>query len=161
MHKEKLKTLRIPVKIALLIGLSFNLYFNVHAKEYQASSQELHNSDDLNVHERLSKLEAENQQHKTEVSILKTRSDEDKKAMALLTVKVDDSLNSLSKLEAENLVLKNEVDWDRNVIEELTGRVAILEGATSTNGSETISQKDDVLGRLKRPYRLLPKKIPR
>ena len=161
MQKEKLKTIRIPVKFALLIGLFFNLYFNVDAIGYQASSQELHNSDDLNLHERLSKLEAENQEHKTEISMLKTKSEEDKKNVALLTVKVDDSLNSLSKLGAENSILKNKVHEDRNVIEELTGRVAILEGAASTNLSETISQKPKVLGRLKRPYRLLPKQIPK
>ena len=106
----------------------------------QASSQELHNSDDLNLHEGLSKLEAENQQHNTEISILKTKSEEDKKIMALLTVKVDDSLNSLSKLEAENSILKINVHEDRNVIEELAGRVVILEGTASTNGSETTTK---------------------
>lgn len=160
MSKGKLKTLMIPVKIVLLFGLSFNLYFNVNAKGNQTLRKESDNNDALNIYERMSKIEAENQQHRAEISLLRTKTDENKKHTALLTIKVDEGLNSLSELESENTILKIKVNEDRNSIEELTGRVAMLEGATSTYGSEATHKNKD-LGRQKRPYRLLPKQNPK
>ena len=157
MKMDQLKTFKIPLKFALLICLFYNLYFTVEAKG-NPTDFKLYHSEGLDLNVRMSKIEAENQQHKTDISLLKAVVEEDKKSIALLTIKIDDGLNSISKLESENVKKETENNALKTKIEELSGRFAKWEATATLNGSETNGRvrKDDVTKLLKRPARLLP-----
>ena len=72
----------------------------------------------------------------------------------------------MSKLEAENrqqkqemAVMKTTIDENRNEMENMNGRVSTLEQSERTENQK--SGNIDVLSRPKRPYRLIPVKLPR
>lgn len=147
MKKAKLKPLRILLKISLLFGLSYSLYTKAEAKE-DSNLQHLSNGKGLTLHERMSKIETENKEHKAEIYLLKT--------------KLDDGVNSISKLEAEsmkrkteNAVLKTRIDEVTKENQQLIKRVARLE-AKALNNCSTTEDDDCILDRSKRPARLLP-----
>jgi len=102
-HREQLG---ISLKLLLFVGLFFNLNFEVKAKR-NLVSQEMHNANGLNFNDRMSKIEAENEQHKTEISILKTVVEEDKKAIAILTIKVDEEHEAVNHLKSHIERLEN------------------------------------------------------
>jgi len=69
----------------------------------------------------------------------------------------------MSKIEAQNRqhekeisLLKTERVEDKNEIHKLRNRVARLEALSTFDGKTN----EDILGRQKRPYRLIPKKLP-
>jgi len=99
MKQTHRKQLGISLKLFLFVGLFFNLYFEVVAKRNLAP-QEMCNGDGLNLNDRMSKIEAENQQHKTEISLLKTVVEDDKKAIAILTIKVDEEHATVNQLKS-------------------------------------------------------------
>ena len=67
-------------------------------------------------------------------------------------------MNSISKLESENIKKETGNIALKTKIEELNGRFAKWEATATLNGSETNGKirKDDVAKLLKRPARLLP-----
>ena len=72
----------------------------------------------------------------------------------------------MSNLEAENLqqrqemsIMKATIDENRIEMENMNGRVSLLEQSERTENQK--SDNIDVLSRPKRPYRLIPDKLPR
>ena len=72
----------------------------------------------------------------------------------------------MSKLETENrqqkqemAVMKTTIDENRKEMENINGRVSLLEQAERTETQER--DQNDLLSRPKRPYRLIPAKLPR
>jgi len=133
--------LRILLKIYLLSGLTYNLHYNTAEAKENLNLKQLSTEKGLTMEERMSKIEAENHQHKTEISLLKT--------------KLDNGINSISKLEDENSVLKIKIYEDSKEIQELNDRVARLESKEFINSSK-MNDKSDVFDRKERPARLLP-----
>ena len=97
--KGPLEPLRILLKISLLFGLAYNVnYKAAEAKENSGLQQSL-NGKGLTLDERMSRIEEENRQHKTEISLLKSVVEEDKKAIATLTIKVDEEHATVNYLK--------------------------------------------------------------
>ena len=72
----------------------------------------------------------------------------------------------MSKLETENrqqkqeiAVMKTTIDENRKEMENINGRVSLLEQAERTETQER--DQNDLLSRPKRPYRLIPAILPR
>lgn len=160
--RQIFKPFRVLLKFSLLVGLSYSLYFSAEGKRI-SPHHELHNGKGLSLNDRMSKIEAENQENTAAISLLKTTVDEEKKSMARLEIKVDFGLNSISQLKSENIkqktessALENKIGQNRKVIEELGSRVVKQEAANLPNGSEIENKKDEARERFERPARLLP-----
>lgn len=141
--KNQLELIRTLFKTSLLLGLLNDSLIKAEANETQ-NFKELTNDKELTLNQRMSTIEADNQQHKMEISLLKTR--------------LDDGINTIFKLEAENLkqktensVLKTRIDEGSKEIQQLNDRVARLE----SNCSNT-KDNSDILLRKKRPAQLFP-----
>lgn len=142
--------LGILLRIFLLFGLAYNLYYKTAEAKENSYFQQLSTEKGLTLDERMSKMEADNQQQKTEMSFLKE--------------KLENGINSISKLEAKNMeqkkensVLKSKIVEDSKEIQELNGRVAKLESRSFIKSSKMKdSSRGDVFDRKERPARLLP-----
>ena len=95
MQKRPLEPLRILLKISLLFGLAYNVYFKAAEAITETSGfRHVFIVEGLTLDERMSKIEKENRQHRTEIFLFKT--------------KLDNGINSISKLEAEKIIQEME-----------------------------------------------------
>ncbi len=97
MKKAKLETLQFFLKLAIIVGLPYNFRIQSEANEHKA---EINTTDWLDLKERMSKIEAENVQHKTEIAFLKTTIGEDRYAIKELDGRV-------TQLEASKEILSS------------------------------------------------------